>query len=68
MGHGQVTGISRVWGVILYSPVFPPLHPVTTPSYWALYMPTLPLCPPPSAWAHNRTDPFSMLCVSPRMQ
>jgi hypothetical protein len=46
MGHGQVARISRVWGIVPYSPVFPLLHPVTTPSHWALHMPTLPSCPP----------------------
>jgi hypothetical protein len=30
-GHGQVAGISRVWGVVPYSPVFPPSSPCHHP-------------------------------------
>jgi hypothetical protein len=58
MGHGQVARISRVWGVIPYSPVFPPLHPVTTPSSWALHTPTLPLRPPSCSLGLQLPRPF----------
>jgi hypothetical protein len=61
-GHGQVAGISRVWGVVPYSPVFPPLHPVTTPfllgpshAHPSFTTPFL------SAWARNCPDPFATL-------